>query len=409
MKQETKINKSTIDFRYDMTVSKRVVDRLTYIKTKHPVSLNTIHKDIDTAFDLCIIFLDNLKYTKFYFKKVLPERDRMINTGWWRLNTKILEKDYRGKHKAIIDYLIKYKIIIMDKSYQSGAYSRHYRYTDKYISCKIDNYKVITSYGKDIIDAIFKKEMDRVKDNPIVKVLLRTYPLLKLPTASNILKNGDKLISQGYKSKKGILLTKEKVKQHLEMYQVLIKKPIPTVGNVETCGGRVTDFITLMPSWIRTMIRIAGEPGVECDYSCLHPNLAMTIYGGQNTFIKHKDIADNLGVAVLEVKKEHLSFFNKRVSHMKSSPLWEYYTKTEPAMMKYLINDKEYNGYKVTCQRMFSLEVRLMSEAMSKLDRLNIPVVYIYDALMCRESDKGTVIRIMNDVASHNNAFTIAK
>src|ERR1035437_10361686 len=99
---------------------------------------------------------------------------------------------------------------------------------------------------------------------------------------------------------------------------------IPIDGSAES-GGRVVDSFTLMPSWIRNLVKINGKRLIECDYIALHPNIAIKLYGGKTEYITHGDVALELKLKVLPVKVEHLSFFNKKVWGMKHSFLYDYY------------------------------------------------------------------------------------
>ena len=55
---------------------------------------------------------------------------------------------------------------------------------------------------------------------------------------------------------------------------------LPIVSSNKIAGGRISDSITLMPSWIRKLIKINGRYINQIDFTCLHPNLAVQIYGG---------------------------------------------------------------------------------------------------------------------------------
>jgi hypothetical protein len=150
---------------------------------------------------------------------------------------------------------------------------------------------------------------------------------------------------------------------------------------------------------------------VECDYSCLHPNIALKLYGGTKEYITHAGVAKSSGVDFNLVKLEHLSFFNKNVWQMKQSPLWEYYTKQEPKMMNNIVSEKKSSiyGYKETSRRMFFKEVEIMTEVIQTLNVEGIYVGYVYDALFCEPNHAGRVKEIMDKTVLAHGVKTVAK
>lgn len=70
---------------------------------------------------------------------------------------------------------------------------------------------------------------------------------------------------------------------------------IPTVGD-ERSGGRVVDSFTLMPAWIRNEININGKKLTECDYIALHPNIAVKLYDGIESYLTHPKVAESTGM-----------------------------------------------------------------------------------------------------------------
>ena len=184
---------------------------------------------------------------------------------------------------------------------------------------------------------------------------------------------------------------------------------IPIIGNYKS-GGRVFDSFSLMPSWIRKSVKIDNEPIVEVDFKALHPNIAMSIYGGSKKFLTHQQVAEESGIAIKRVKIQHLSFFNETLMGMKWSPLYKYYQKTEPLLLKNIEYEKkssEYN-YRITSMRMFAKEVEIMTECIRRLNEIGIYVGYIYDALFCKESEREIVKKIMNEVVVELGVYTIA-
>ena len=116
------------------------------------------------------------------------------------------------------------------------------------------------------------------------------------------------------------------------------------------------------------MCKLDGKPIFEVDYSCLHPNIAMALYGGKQAFITHRMIADKLNIPISNVKTEHLSFFNKHPKEMQTSPLYQYYLETEPQMMKNLIKEKyaSTRRHKTTSQKLFEKEVAIMTDVIKQ-------------------------------------------
>ena len=177
----------------------------------------------------------------------------------------------------------------------------------------------------------------------------------------------------------------------------------------EKAGGRVVDSFTLMPGWIRNMTTVDGERLVEVDYTALHPNLAVAVYGGNAKYITHRGIAEKTGVDTGAVKKEHLSFFNKLWKHLVKSPMFDFYCETEPELMDAMYRDKRYNGHKSTSRKLLALEVQLMTNVITQLNSEGIYVLYIYDAVMCEPKHKERVVAVMNSTAVEMGIYTTAK
>jgi hypothetical protein len=158
-------------------------------------------------------------------------------------------------------------------------------------------------------------------------------------------------------------------------------------------------------------VKINGEPMVECDYSCLHPNIAISIYGGSDGYLTHENVGNSLGLPKATIKTEHLSFFNKRVRGMKRSPLYDHYQQYEPLMLRNIVEEKQNNFYKhkITSRKLFSKEVEIMTAVVRQLNTEGIYVGYVYDALLCHPNHAGRVTEIMNAVAVDYGIMTTAK
>ena len=70
---------------------------------------------------------------------------------------------------------------------------------------------------------------------------------------------------------------------------------------------------------------------------------------------------------------------------MMESPLFDYYAKHEPDMLSRIYNDKKEHGHKITLQKMFKLEVEIMTDVIKYLNLMGVYVLYVYDALLCEE------------------------
>jgi hypothetical protein len=278
-----------------------------------------------------------------------------------------------------------------------------------------------------LLNKHYYRVLGEAKKNPICENLIRFYQDISLPNISQIKKEAERLIALGYVTKKGKRLTKlnkharsyyknqEKlsfVEDAIEIFEYLTDNGllIPTVGG-EASGGRVVDSFTLMPSWIRNLVLVNGKPLVECDYSCLHPNIAIALYDGSTTYLTHDDLGLDLNIDIDTVKKEHLSFFNKEVWQMKQSPLYPYYQQNESIMLQNVISEK-YNSpfkHKITSRKLFAKEVEVMTAVIQQLNSEGIFVGYVYDALFFYPDYAERVKEVMDAVIQQYGIKTEAK
>jgi hypothetical protein len=391
--------------------------------------LNKIDKNTDVSVEKCLIFISSLTYTVFnddddYWKGLSSTiMNDLFKKG--KDNTYI----YINIIKALTYTTNSTQSIIECKknelgndSYQENNYTKKYRLHTSAVNLNLVSYNI---FDRENILKRRKKELNdlvKAKNNVIGRNLISVYQFITLPIKEDIFKYGKKLAKQKHKTKKGKLLTclnkkpktyysnsKERsfVEENIKQYDYLVglKYIIPKVGDYKS-GGRVVDSFNLMSSWIRSLIKIDGEKIVELDFKGLHPNLAINIYDGKTKYITHEKIAKDLNLPLREVKIEHLSFFNKRVCDLKKSPLYSFYLDNEEVMINNLINDKNQFGYKKTSQRLFKKEVEIMTSIIKKLNSIDIYVLYVYDALYCKESDKNTVTEIMNSTILEHNVYT---
>lgn len=390
--------------------------------------LKNVHEDIEVAIELCLLFTSLL--TSTYFNFVNGENEE----GWKSLKSDYLRELFKVKlntYKAIREVLengLKYENIIeCDHESARGIKCYGHRLGEAFLGKGVVQYLIKT----DLVKHLWKKNQERIFyqniDNPICRNLIDFYPSIKLPSYEEALARSKDLVKNGYITKKGKRLKSlgkhsksyfkdpaiySFIEDGLKTYQYLTEGglELPKVGS-DYSGGRIVDSLTLMPSYIRSMLTINEEPIVECDYSCLHPNIAIAIYGGSINYLTHQKIADELTIEVKDVKIEHLSFFNKHPKDMERSPLYTYYIKNEPEMMKKLIQEKYNNPrkYKITSQIMFEKEVSIITDVIIQLSKEGIKVGYVYDAILCSPKDAQKVKEVMDKVVIEHGVKTISK
>jgi hypothetical protein len=380
-----------------------------------------IDPDHSTAVELCLMFLCNLS-SCFYIE----------GDGSKRLSMKILQdqlcvNERDNTHKNIINLLIKNNIITRSEGYIPKVQSYTYRLTDEFRNKGVKKYKLITHRALGLYRSSYLKKLNAAYSNPIANNLIKVYENIQLPTQEELWAEGLRLCNDGYITKKGKKLTflnkrsksafknpddRAFLEEHIELYNRLTNDGtqflIPSIGDSNS-GGRVVDSFTLMPAWIRNLINIKGVKIAEADYTALHPNIVMTIYGGTATFITHQDISEQTNIDLRTIKQEHLSFFNKTWSQMYDSTLFKYYSETQPVMMENIYKDKYSYGHKITSKRLFKAEVDIMTSVIKRLNSEEIYVGYIYDALFFHPSNKRKVLEVMNEEVVKFGVKTIAK
>ncbi|MBC7524894.1 MAG: hypothetical protein H7239_10680 [Flavobacterium sp.] len=394
--------------------------------------LKNIDRDKNIAIEKCLVFVSNLSSTVY-------SDDR-----WKSLSsTQIHEQTKKGNDNTFIyTHIIKaltYKsnikvaVIMVKKNeygyetYQEGIACKEYSLTDTYFNGSLVEYII---KDKGIIqkrNKFFYSQLKKAVDSTIGNNLIDLYSKIELPSHAEINLEAKRLTKLKYRTKKGKTLTflnkhprsyykdansRSFVEQNIKLFDYLTKRGfmIPIIGK-EKSGGRIVDSFTLMPSWIRRLVKIDGKPIIEVDYSALHPNIAMSIYGGSKKNLTHLEVAENSKIDLSDVKIAHLSYFNERVHGMKCSPLYSYYSESEIAMNEAIIKEKQMSlkGHKTTSMRMFAKEVEIMTECIKQLNYKGICVGYIYDALFCKESDAKLVEEIMNKVVLEHSVYTTAK
>lgn len=392
-----------------------------------------IDKNKKVAVEKCLVVVSNLTSTLF--------REEDDERGYWKsLNSEILQEQVKkgrdntysytnvlnalmyktSKREPVIEV---YKNSDGKESYQEGKYSKKYRLTETFRTKQsIINYELTCS---DLIEKrtrYFKEEYSKNQDNPLFKNSVEVMDRVTLPSEEYLISVAKELIADNYTTKKGKILTllnkksrdyykdsskRSFVEENIKRFNDLTADGFifPKIGD-EKSGGRLTDSFVLMSSWARKEILIDGEPIEELDYKALHPNIAVSLYGGKVKYLTHQQVAKELNIDLGIVKRNHLSFFNMEIPHMKSNPLYEYYRKAEPEMLVNLLEDKRANGYKSASRRMFRKEVEIMTECVEILNDLGIYVLYVYDALYCKKSVAKTVAEVMNKIILKHGVYT---
>ena len=384
--------------------------------------LRAIDSDVDVAVEKCLVFLSNLCSTYYTDDK------------WKSLNATILHEQTKRKgntyiYTRIIDVLKhgtnKGAFIEVNDSYLEREYCKKYRLTDMYLKAGLVEYTIKDAGIVLNQNRLFYQQLNDAMEHPISSNLITMYPKIELPTPEELLIIGRRLVKAGHRTKKGKILTMRNkhpntywkdsdnrsfVEDNIELFVFLTSRGfmIPSVGD-EKSGGRVVDSFTLMPAWIREQIIVDGVKLAECDYTALHPNIAIKLYDGKLTYLTHQNVAERTGIDVKSIKIEHLSFFNKQWLAMLKSPLFAFYSKHEPDMLSRIYNDKKEYGYKVTSAKMFSVEVAIMTDVIKHLSTIGINVLYVYDALLCEEKDKAIVVETMNRIILKHNVYTCVK
>jgi hypothetical protein len=384
--------------------------------------LRTIDTNIDIAVEKCLVFLYNLASTYY------------TDSKWKKLNAMLLHQQTKNANNTfiytkIIDVLTNGTstgaFIEVDGSYQVGTQSKKFRLTDTYLKAGLIEYIIKDTGIIRTRNKIYYQQWCEAMSNPICSNLIVMYPKIDLPTSEELLNIGRKLVKEGRTTKKGKMLTMRNkhlndywidannrsfVEDNIKLFEFLTGRGfmIPSAGDFHS-GGRVVDSFTLMPAWIREQITIDGKKLPECDIVCLHPNLAINLYDGSGSYLTHGLVGEKTGIDIKKVKVEHLSFFNMKWNDMRQSPLFEYYSTNEPDMLARIYHDKNEHGHKITSQKMFAVEVSIMSDVIRDLNAKGVYVLYVYDALICEEKDCELVAETMNRIILEHVVKTTAK
>ena len=309
-----------------------------FIPVKTHKSIKFINKDLISAilknykqedklvaYELCVYILS-------FFRENQMNKEIVAKN----LNFEILNKLLRplsikvanglNYKKAIFDALTigteqKGAFLTCDNHAIEGKKSFTYTLSPIYAGKGFRKYKVQTEYVKDLINRNIFELVEKTTKNDIIKNIYNFYKIIELPTREELLIKGKDLVNNKFITKSGKKLTMRNkhsdkyfekdidarsfVEDNIDTYQLLIDPSyIVPVEGTDNSGGRIIDAITLMPSWIRSEITTKlGEKLVELDFKCLHPNIAMSLYGGDSKFITHDKIAEKTGISRKIVKQ----------------------------------------------------------------------------------------------------------
>jgi len=393
---------------------------------KNEKRLLKINSDKVLAVEYCLVFLSNLVHVR------LIDND----DNWKSLSSRVLREQIPGSdgtYKRVIEFLLEpifplsplIEVKLNNRkteTYEVRTNSKQYRLSNLFFNNKFDIYKIShLSYKKRRFE-LHRNKVIESKNNLIVTNLLTIYPRITIPKENEILVEAIRLVKMKYRNGKGKKLTilngRKKsdlvnqkriyLEDNLKLFKYLTENGLkyPSVSGIRS-GGRVYDSINMMPKFIRSLIRIDDDKTIDVDFKCLHPNLAVKLYGGTSRYITHEVIKEKLNMELNVVKEEHLSFFNKKIQQMKQSLLYPYYELNEPTMLSNIIFDKNKYNHKITSQKMFNLEVELMTECIKRLNKIGIYALYVFDALVVKCSDQKTVEFTMNQVVSEMGIYTV--
>ena len=366
------------------------------------------------AIEKCLYMISDLTSTLFSDSKFKPLKSEVLHEQLKSGNDNTFI--YRKVITLLIDNnFIEVKTNDNKESYRTGVQSKQYKLNDKYIKPLVKTYDIQSNEIIQKRNTIFYKTLKLSLSNPICNNLINIYGSIKVPTIEEIMKEAKRLIKLDYRTKKGKVLTlrnkhakeywkdsdnRSFVEDSIKIFEYYTKRGfmIPTEGSWKS-GGRIVDSFTLMPSWIRALIKINGSKLIELDYRTLHPNIVSTLYNGYGTNISHDIVSNYLCIDRMTTKIEHLSFWNKRVNDMKKSKLFKYYSDNEREMLNNVINEKLSKSYKTTSKRLFKTEVTLMTKVIQQLNENGINAIYVYDALMVELKYEERAEYLMNTIA----------
>lgn len=398
--------------------------RIQVTKYSEKELLLAIDTDIDVAIEICLVFLTML--VPMFNYKIEDLNDFKIN-----LNSEILEREFGHNYKRIIDCLKNnfnkdsIPLLQCDEEFQRGVKSKTYWVSEPYQNIGCECVELKTTRAREIM---LNKRMAALKYalSGISLEQLKQYDRYQLPTMEEIVEEAKRIHSEKtfIKGKRCIFLNGQRkthprfasiieqgieirwLDEDIELFQILTQPGYIMPSTTENAAGRSCDSFTLMPGWIRKLIKINGNKLVEVDLRCLHPNIICKLYGSHMKYITHEQIAEEVGTVKQEVKTKHLSYFNKKAMYMQSGILWNYYGKHDMGMMYRIFDDKNKYGHKHTSRMLFREESNVMLQAIQEFDK---PFIYIYDCLMVEPEHAEEIVSILNATLIKNDIHTTAE
>ena len=386
--------------------------------------LKCIHNDRDTALELIYIVLSN--FTLAWVQEV-KFKDNYVDNSHIQLSSILLKKQVgtgsdKARYKIILETLICHKYIERGLGYKLGLKSISYKINDKYHKTKIEKYILNSEYTKKRYKKNIREKLILSLNNVIALNELQNLNRIELPSLEEVKKHLKYYSKRKWKNKKGkqlkVLGKKKRLNQfiyvedYVKLYQILNENFHNPKILGENAGHRIATKFNLMPSLIRELfkLRANGQKMIGLDFSCFHPNLAIRkLQGANNQIVTHEEVAEflktkkkyskNTDVELRQIaKKEHLSFFNKEVKHMKNSKIYSYYEEKHPELLSKVEKDKIEKGYKNTSRMLFTAETKIMTEIIKRCQAIRITTIYVYDELLVEESHVDEVKKIMEQV-----------
>ncbi|MFV8839173.1 hypothetical protein [Salinimicrobium soli] len=417
-----------------ITVPKKAIHNFRYIPNK---DFKLVHPNLEVAKELTLLTLSNLSNT--WLRSQHSDDERII-LGYKRLYSRILESQVKvcgnrsSPYKKILKLLLKHDYIEIgeDAVYipNGKGKAREFRLTLKYFGKGCERYFLKTPEVRRMRNIEFNENFERVLQTAIGRNHLRLLTKVTWPTDDEVRACIDEAVKSRWCNrdhKRMVWLGKHSKKEYphsqfvhgedyMKSFRFLrdhMKVPVVKKEWMDDDGNlkfRIATCFNLMPKLIRNLIKIGNHSIVENDFSAMHPNIIQKIYGGSNLEpISHQSVSEYLGISKDDAKKEHLSFFNKRICQMKASPLWNYYEVKEPKMLENILQEKCQHGHEKTCWRVFEIETRLMETIVSRLSAMGIDVIYVYDALYSTAEEQEVVKEVMNSVVREFNIHSRVK
>ena len=354
-------------------------------------------------------------------------KDNYVDNNYIQLSSILLKKQVgtgsdKARYKIILETLICHKYIERGLGYKLGLKSISYKINDKYHKTKIEKYILNSEYTKKRYKKNIREKLILSLNNVIALNELQNLNRIELPSLEEVKKHLKYYSKRKWKNKKGkqlkVLGKKKRLNQfiyvedYVKLYQILNENFHNPKILGENAGHRIATKFNLMPSLIRELfkLRANGQKMIGLDFSCFHPNLAIRkLQGANNQIVTHEEVAvflktkkkysKNTDVELRQIaKKEHLSFFNKEVKHMKNSKIYSYYEEKHPELLSKVEKDKIEKGYKNTSRMLFTAETKIMTEIIKRCQAIGITTIYVYDELLVEESHVDEVKKIMEQV-----------